>query len=189
MTTLPGTVLPAQEGNIRYGFANFAPLFIATRGLTLSQVCEIAGLEPTTVQNWIKRGWVAHPEQKRYHEPHLARILVINMLRKGMQLEKIACLLRYINGSADDRNDDIIPDSELYSRLCTIVDDVLLQNITEADAVRACIAGTLTDYSEPYPGAKEKLSAALTVMTLTYIASVIITKAENLFDSLSAERI
>ena len=83
MTTFPGTVLPAQEGSIRFGFANFAPLFLATKGLTLSQVCEIAGVEPTTVQNWIKRGWVAHPDQKRYHEPHLARILIINMLRKA----------------------------------------------------------------------------------------------------------
>ena len=43
MNTLPGTVLPLESGSLRFGFANFKPLFLATRGLTLSQVCEIAG--------------------------------------------------------------------------------------------------------------------------------------------------
>lgn len=186
MTTLPGTVLPAQAGNIRYGFANFSPLFIATRGLTLSQICEIAGLEPTTVQNWIKRGWVAHPTQKRYHEPHLARILILSMLRKSMQLEKIALLLRYVNGSADDRNDDIIPDSELYSRLCIIVDNLAQKNATHTPAVRAAVAEALREYNAPFPGAEKKLENALTVMALAYLSSEIITEAETLLDVMLA---
>lgn len=184
MTTLPGTVLPAQSGSIRYGFANFAPLFLATKGLTLSQICEIAGLEPTTVQNWIKRGWVAHPEQKRYHEPHLARILIINMLRKSMQLERIAVLLRYINGSADDRADDILPDSKLYSRLCIIIDEVLMRKYTETEDVRNTVVAALREFREPFVGAEQKLERALTIMTLSYLSSVIMTKAEALFDGL-----
>lgn len=187
MTTLPGTVLPAQTGNVRYGFANFSPLFIATKGLTLSQICEIAGLEPTTVQNWIKRGWVAHPVQKRYHEPHLARILILSMLRRSMQLEKIALLLRCVNGSADDRTDDIIPDSELYSRLCIIIEDLAVLNAADEPAVRAAVRRALEAYTAPYPGAEKKLEDALTVMALAHISSEIITKAEALLEALLAE--
>ena len=184
MTTLPGTVLQAQDGNIRYGFANFTPLFLATKGLTLSQICEIAGLEPTTVQNWIKRGWVAHPENKRYHEQHLARILIINMLRKSMQLERIAVLLRDINGDADDRNDDIIPDSELYSRLCLIIDDVLQARLTQTEDVAAAVDAGLHEYTEPFEGARKKLTRALTIMTLSYLSAVIMTNAEALFEEI-----
>ena len=182
MMNLPGTAVPIEEGRLRFGFANLAPLFSVTGGLTLSQICEIAGTELTTVQNWIKRGWVAHPANKRYHENHLARIIILNMLRSSFQLEKIAVILRYINGSADDRADDIIPDSALYTHLCVIIDRVLAENITDVDGVHTCVDGCITEYDEPFVGARDKLVTALTVMTLTYIASEIRRKAEALYD-------
>lgn len=184
MDTLPGTVLPMQNGNIRYGFANFSPLFLATRGLTLSQVCEITGTELTTVQNWIKRGWVGHPEGKRYGEPHFARILLINMLRSSMQLEKIAFLLQYVNGSANDRSDDSIPDSALYSHLCLVIADVTDRKLRETDEIRNAVLGGLEDYSEPFPGAKEKLVDVLVIMTLTCIAGEYIERAEKLLQTI-----
>ena len=120
MKTLPGTVLPTED--IRLGFEVLHPSIRATNGLTLAQVCTITGLEQSTIQNWIKRGWVAHPENKRYGEYQLARIMIINMLRSSMQLDNIAYLLRYVNGEADNRGDDIIPDSVLYTHLCVIAD-------------------------------------------------------------------
>ncbi|MBQ7637563.1 MAG: DUF1836 domain-containing protein [Clostridia bacterium] len=181
MIKLPGTSMEIEEGRLIYGFANLSPLFSVTGGLTLSQICEIAGTELTTVQNWIKRGWVAHPENKRYKENHLARIIILNTLRNCLQLEQIAVILRYVNGSADDRNDDIIPDSTLYSYLCIIVDKVLAQNITDEDGIRAHVSETLAQYDEPYEGAREKLVEALTVMTLAYIASQIKLRAETIF--------
>ena len=184
MDTLPGTVLPLQNGNIRYGFANFSPLFLATRGLTLSQVCEITGTELTTVQNWIKRGWVGHPEGKRYCESHFARILLINMLRASMQLEKIAFLLQYVNGSANDRADDSIPDSALYTHLCLVIADISDRNLRETEEIRAAVIAGLADYQEPFEGAKEKLINVLVIMALTCIAGEYIEKAENLLQTL-----
>lgn len=178
---LPGTAIEIEEGKLPFSFANLAGLFTVTGGLTLSQICEIAGVELTTVQNWIKRGWVAHPENKRYRENHLARIVILNMLRSSFQLEKIAVILRYVNGSADDRADDIIPDGALYTHLCVAIDRVLMENITDTDGVRACVDACLADYAEPYGGAKEKLETALTVMTLSYLASEIKRKAEALY--------
>ena len=34
-------------------------------GLTLSQVCQISGLEPYTVQNWVKRGFLSNPTEAK----------------------------------------------------------------------------------------------------------------------------
>ncbi|MBR5411180.1 MAG: DUF1836 domain-containing protein [Clostridia bacterium] len=182
MRYLPGTVIEVEDGRLQFGFANLSPLFSATKGLTLSQICEIAGIEPTTVQNWIKRGWVAHPENKRYAENHLARIIILGMLRGAFQLERIAVILRFVNGSADDRGDDIIPDETLYTHLCRIIDAVETARLTEPDGVRAAIEKDIADYAEPYPGAREKLTAALTVMTMAYIASSIKSLAEKMCD-------
>lgn len=181
MRNLPGTVIEIEEGRMQFGFANLSPLFTVPGGLTLSQICAIAGVELTTVQNWIKRGWVAHPENKRYKENHLARIILLNMLRNAFQLEKIAVILRFINGNADDRGDDILPDSALYSRLCIIIDQVLNENLTDTDAIRQCVREHTEAFSEPFAGAKEKLVSALTVMTLAFLASEIKLKAEAIY--------
>ena len=56
---VPGTIMPYSEAGGM--FAMFRPLIQATDGLTLSQVCAITGLEASTVQNWVKRGFVARP--------------------------------------------------------------------------------------------------------------------------------
>ena len=135
------------------------------------------------MQNWIKRGWVAHPENKRYRENHLARIIILNMLRPAFQLEKIAVILRFINGSADDRGDDIIPDAALYTHLCVIIDKVLAENATSVEAVRNIVDTETVQYQEPFAGAREKLVNALTVMTLAYLAAEIKRKAEEIYDA------
>ena len=183
MRLLPGTAIEIEEGRLPFGFANLSPLFSVTGGLTLSQICEIAGTELTTVQNWIKRGWVAHPENKRYRENHLARIIILNMLRPAFQLEKIAVILRFINGSADDRGDDIIPDAALYTHLCVIIDKVLAENATDAETVKNIVDTETVQYQEPFAGAREKLVNALTVMTLAYLAAEIKRKAEEIYDA------
>ena len=181
MTILPGTNLEIDDGKLIFGFANIAPLVSVTRGLTLSQACDLTGIEPTTVQNWIKRGWVAHPIDKRYGEYQISRMIILNMLRSAMQLEKIAVLLRYINGDADNRNDDIIPDASLYTYLCMIIDDVMQKNITDPVQIREAANRITFEYKEKFAGAKEKLVKALTIMTLVYISAAIKEKAEELF--------
>ncbi|MBQ6066592.1 MAG: DUF1836 domain-containing protein [Clostridia bacterium] len=182
MQNLPGTVLPTED--ITMGFDVIHPSIRATNGLTLAQVCTVTGLEQSTIQNWIKRGWVAHPENKRYGEYQLARIMIINMLRASMQLDNIAWLLRFVNGEADDRGDDIIPDSVLYTHLCVIVKQCEENDVFRAEAIQQVVEAALADYTEAYPGAKEKLTGALTVMALAFIASEIRKEAENLFGRL-----
>ena len=182
MRNLPGTVLATED--VTRGFEVLYPSLQATSGLTLAQVCSVTGLEQSTIQNWIKRGWVAHPENKRYGEYQLARIMIINMLRASMQLDNIAWLLRFVNGEADDRGDDIIPDSVLYTHLCVIAQRCEENDVIRPDAVKAVAREALADYKEPFPGAQEKLTEALTVMALAFIASEIRKDAEQRFEAL-----
>lgn len=182
MRNLPGTVLATDD--VSKGFDVIHPSIRATNGLTLAQVCTVTGLEQSTIQNWIKRGWVAHPENKRYGEYQLARIMIINMLRASMQLDNIAWLLRFVNGEADDRGDDIIPDSVLYTHLCVIAERCEANDVIRPEEVKAVVTEALSDYDEAYPGAKEKLTEALTVMALAFIASEIKKDAEQQFEQL-----
>lgn len=171
MQYLPGTKLEVTD--ISLGFEYLSPSIALAKGLTLAQVKTVTGLEQSTIQNWIKRGWVAHPENKRYGEYQLARIIIINMLRASMQLDNIAKLLRFVNGDADNREDDIIPDSILYTHLCAIISKCEQKGITDAVSVAGVVSDEMDGYREAYPGAAEKLKQTLTVMTLAYIAAEI----------------
>ena len=104
---IPGTVLSFNSSAAENSYSLISPLLTVTKGLTLAQVTALTGLEPSTIQNWVKRGWVKNPEGKRYGEEQVVRIILINMMRGSMQLEQIAFLMSYINGSVDDRADDI----------------------------------------------------------------------------------
>ena len=89
--TLPGTNVPIPPGEEEKGFALLEPVFaVSGGGLTLSQLSEMTGQSGTAIQNWVKRGWVANPVNKKYGELQVARVLMINLLRPTMQLDKIA---------------------------------------------------------------------------------------------------
>ena len=93
LRTVPGTVLPWTDGLQQNAFAVLSPVLAVTKGLTLSQLRELTGLEGSTIQNWVKRGWVERPTGKRYGEQQIVRIVIINMLRNSMQLDKIIALI------------------------------------------------------------------------------------------------
>lgn len=119
--TLPGTLLERRQTDGRGAYSLIQPILSLTKGLTLSQIRELTGLENSTVQNWVKRGWVANPKSKRYGERQVMRIILINALRASLQLDSIAQLMQYLNGSVEDVADDIISDGALYDYLCAIV--------------------------------------------------------------------
>ena len=63
--TLPGTsieVLNLEKGCSKSLFDGI----FAADGITLSQVCVMAGVEPYLVQNWVKRGFVSSPRKRLY---------------------------------------------------------------------------------------------------------------------------
>lgn len=151
-----------------------------TGGFTLSQLAEISGLESTTIQNWVKRGWIEPPKDRRYGEASIARVLIINMLKGAMQLSNIVSLMSYINGKVDDRRDDAIPDGELYSILCSVTEKIDKGGNLSNETVVSVIDEQIKDYEEPFSGGKEKLRNALNIMMLAHISSNLKNQADEM---------
>lgn len=168
----PGTTVPMPDSyEERLKSSVLEPVFAVTKGLSLAQVRELTGLESTTIQNWVKRGWVQKPCGKRYTELHVARILVINILRDSLRLERIAQLMGYLNGSVDDRSDDIIPESELYPMLTAMIIRLDHAGNYSHSAIRSLVEEYTENYSSPLPDSLPHLRKALEVMLLAYASS------------------
>lgn len=158
----PGTRVPAS------GTSLFGGIFSATNGLTLSQVCEITGAEASTIQNWVKRGYVNPPISRKYSKGQVARIILINMLRETLAIERIAKLLSYVNGDLLDKSDDIMDDSDIYQCLCNILIPADQKEVVDIQDLSARIKDFLSDFTEPYPGARERLELALKAMACAW---------------------
>lgn len=154
----PGTRVPVSDECLLTG------IFRVTSGITLSQVCEITGLEAGTIQNWVKRGYVNPPIGRKYKKGQVARIIIINMLRETLALEKIAKILSYANGDLLDRSDDIMDDSDIYKCLCDVLIPAERRGVIDIKGLFAMIESYLTDFVEPYPGAKKKLELVLKII-------------------------
>jgi transposase len=148
---IPGTTLPYTDANAQ-AFSYIRPMITAAGGLSLSQVCTITGLEGSTIQNWVKRGWVGGSlKSKKYDERQVAIILIFNALRGCLQLDYIAKLLKSVGG--------VVEEGDLFSYMCEAVRTVGL-NLDGAEQV---IGHMLDGYTSGGDG-KERLGKALTVM-------------------------
>lgn len=169
---IPGT-------NIEYGqsddaFSVLRPMIEITGGLSLGQICRITGLQSSTIQNWVKRGYVPHPDQKKYYERHLSRILLISALRECMNIEEIGELMMLINGDTDDESDDIISETKLYDYFCKAVKN-LNELSLEGENIENSIAEILKNEDEAN---MDKLTLALKVMVYAYISGLCLKKIE-----------
>ena len=180
--TIPGTTLTARRDEADKIEDQFQSMFLAG-GMVLSQVTSVTGLDPYMIQNWVKRGFLTKPQQKRYTLRQLCRIININMLRGVLPMERICGLLSYINGALDDESDDIIDDSQLYFifvRLAAQARDLDTQSEWDK-AVHQVMAG----YVEPFPGAKERIEKVLRIMLTAWVATRMRQEAEAMLDALN----
>ena len=174
----PGTVIERNGQDAREFLFS---IFSVTKGLMLAQVREITGLDTSAIQNWINRGWVARPVEKRYSMEHLARIMIINMLRDVMKLDHISVLLSFINGKADDTSDNIVNEADLYCYLCSILDKVSFEEVLSEEEFFSLVEKEISDYQEPWPGAKRRLMDGIHVILIYYAASIIKKRADGLY--------
>lgn len=181
---IPGTKLRRSEMDGLTGMDFLKKVFFISDGVMLTQIRDISGIDSSTLQNWTKRGWVANSHQKRYNMDQVAHILIINMLRSCMQLDRIAFLIQYVNGSVSDRSDDIIRDSVLYDYICSILSRIMESKSCALSDVRSVVENVTSDYVEPFAGAEERLNRALEVIVVTYYAAVIKRHAEGLLDQI-----
>ena len=181
---IPGTVIDADCLEAKQIHQQFDSMFLAG-GMVLSQVASITGLEPYTIQNWVKRGFLTAPVKKRYSMSQLCRILNINMLKAALPMEEICGLLGYINGKLDDNSDDIIDDTQLYFLFVQLAaHHRQMGNPAGRDAY---LMQVLADYQEPVPGARERVVKVLRVMLTAWAASQLRLAAMQMLQELKNE--
>jgi len=160
---IPGT-------NIKYGenkdaFSILRPMIEITGGLSLGQICSITNLQPSTIQNWVKRSYVPRPINKKYHERHVSRILLISALRDSMNIEEIGELMILINGDTEDESDDIISESNLFDYFCRCILKLDESSISNKN-ISEIISKTISDSNAVH---LDRLKSALTIMIYAYI--------------------
>lgn len=179
--TIPGTLLKIKRDDAARVDGLFQSMFL-TGGMVLSQVSNISGLEPYAVQNWVKRGFLSPPKQKRYDMDQVCRILTIHTLKSVLPMERICSLLTYVNGDLESTADDIIHDSELYFLFVKLAGKA--RSFEDSEDATRFIEESLADYQEPVPGAKERICKALRVMLIAWLAVRMRQAAETLLDDM-----
>ncbi len=183
---IPGTVFRKEKMGGVTGGDFLDKVFYITDHIMLAQIREITGIDGTTLQNWLKRGWVPNPIKKSYGREHLSRILIINMMRDTMQLSRIMYLLTYLNGA--EPGDAIVSESTLYDSLCRVLEMVFDKNSAGINGLDHMIETVLMDYEEPCAGAKRRLTHGISIMVMAYFASIVKARADDQLDDLGADK-
>ncbi len=186
VNNIPGTILNRDKMDGATGLEFLDKVFFITDKIMLAQIREITGIDGTTLQNWLKRGWVGTPNKKSYTKEHLARILIINMMRDTMQLSRIIFILQYVNGKSEE--DKIVRESVLYGYICKVLDRLSENGDISGAGIDGIISDVLSDYNETVSGAERRLSVGIKVITITYYSALIKAEAEAILDSLGAEK-
>ncbi len=168
ITYLPGTKIEADISRNDTEF--ILRSMFSMGGLVLSQVSQLAGVEPYDVQNWVKRGFLTPPVSKKYSKKQFCRIILINMLKDCLPLGEIVSLLSHINGKLNDESDDLIDDDRLYVYLVRTIASV---KVFSEDGVYYAAEAAVEDYDEPFPGGKKRLVRVLSIMTYAYYSAKI----------------
>lgn len=178
---IPGTTLTGERENADRTDGLFQSMFLAG-GLTLSQVASITGLEPYTIQNWVKRGFLPPPQGKRYNMEQVCRLINMNILKGNMPLEQIIHLMSYLNGSLADESDDLVDDTMLFFLFVKLA--ARARYIGGSKAWDDALIEITADYQEPVPGAREKLIRVLKIMLTVWCANMLKQQAENMITQL-----
>ena len=179
--TIPGTTLEGLRSNADRTDGLFQSMFLAG-GLTLSQVASVTGLEPYTIQNWVKRGFLSAPRNKRYDMEQVCRIININILKGNMPLEQIIKLMAYLNGDLADESDDLVDDTKLFFMFVSLA--ARARHLGGDETWEEALDHITADYVEPMPGAREKLRKVLKIMLTTWIANLVKAAADQMINEL-----
>ena len=179
--TIPGTTITARREEADSVAATFDSLFLAG-GLSLGQVATITGLEPYAIQNWVKRGFLAPPKNKRYDMEQLCRIININILRGNLSIEQSIRLMTYLNGDLTDEADDLVDDTMLFFLFVKLA--ARARYIGGSKAWDDALEEVTADYKEPVPGAREKLIKVLKVMLTVWCANQLKLQADKMMEEM-----
>ena len=182
--TIPGTAIQGSRADVEGCIRRIEGMFLGG-GMIRSQLASVSGVEAHDIQNWVKRGFLPSPVNKRYSCNQFCRIVTINMLRSAMTMDKICSLLTYVNGELDDESDDLIDDTVLYFMFLRLA--ARARHIGGQDSWDEAIADILKNYDEPIPGAKKRIDQVLRIMLTAWIGVRTIQKAEQMLVELREE--
>lgn len=178
---LPGTTIQTKLDRPDVAAQILNNIF-ATGGLVLSQVSQLTNLENHVIQNWVKRGFLSSPVNKRYTEDQFCRIVIINMLKDTLRIDTITGMLSYINGVLSDDSDDLIKDSQLYNYYVNLLVEInhlgASPGFVDQKLLDAALNGLLSNFNEKYPGSKKRLKKTLSVISTAHMSSLLCKKAE-----------
>lgn len=181
-TVFPGTTIEVSKLTRESSRTLFNGIF-AAGGITLSQVSIMTGLEPYMIQNWVKRGFVSSPVKKVYSKEQFARIVIINMLRETLHIEKICNLIKIIIGDPKDTSDDLIKDDELYHIYVDMISDSSI-NINDEDSVTNAARSATRGFASNSPTSKKRLVGILRIMLYAHAAAELKKSADQILSSL-----
>lgn len=182
--TIPGTVLTGQRGDVEASIRQIEGMFLGG-GMIRSQLASVSGVEAHDIQNWVKRGFLPGPVNKRYSCSQFCRIVTINMLRTAMPMEQICSLLAYVNGRLDDDSDDLIDDTVLYFMFLRLA--ARARTIGGREEWEAALDDILENYAEPVSGAKVRIRQVLIIMLTAWIGVQTIRRAGQMLTALKEE--
>lgn len=178
--TYPGMTVEVSSLTVGCSNSLFDGIF-ATGGITLSQVSIMTGLETYLIQNWVKRGFVSSPQRRLYSREQLARIVIINMLRDSLQIEKICEMIRLLDSETATDTKPGIRDEELYHRYVNLLADTSI-NVSERQSVLEATKRSCEDLSSATT--RRQLSNTLQIMLYAHTAAKMRGTAELLLGSL-----
>ncbi len=135
-------------------------------GLDPVSALEMTGQSGTAIQNWVKRGWVANPVNKKYggaaggegsDDQPAAADHAARQNRAAPAVYQRPC-----RGSSDD----IIPEPQLYTLVSTAILKCREKGNMDRESLIALIGAQLEGYEGPVPDAKERLGKAMTMILL-----------------------
>ena len=180
--TFPGTTIEVTQLEKGSSQRLFDGIF-AAGGITLSQVSVMTGLEPYMIQNWVKRGFLTSPVKRMYSKEQFSRIVIINMLRETLHIERICELIQVIAGVLDDDSDDLISDDELYHRYVDMLSSINGEKM-DRESVALAAEKAVDDFVERQPNSKKQLANILEVMLYAYAAAKLRKTADEIFSTL-----
>ena len=101
-----------------------------------------------------------------------------------MQMEQIAFLMSYINGSVEDRSDDILPDRELFNILCGIIYECEQNAVYDTNELDVAIESHLKNVTVRDDVSKTKLKTALRATVLAILSTRMRDLAQKAFAEL-----
>lgn len=145
--------------------------YLELDSMMLAQVVEVAkrvsqnDINPTHVQNWVRRKYIPNPQKKKYNREQVANILLINDLRDILSLEEVSHLLGYVNESLLDTSDDRINPTKLYRYYSEIFDRSQMDWQKSLQELEKEVEETLAG-EEMVKEDREKVSTTLVILNL-----------------------